>query len=58
MQFSLAMNILFFFFNQLIMVMEDVLVYVQQIGWFSVRKEGGQQQAPYNNAKVNNNGKL
>lgn len=33
-----------------------ILLNRHQAGWFPFRQEGGQQQAPNNNAEVNNDG--
>ncbi|KAM9060443.1 homocysteine-responsive endoplasmic reticulum-resident ubiquitin-like domain member 2 protein [Megaptera novaeangliae] len=42
-------------FSRFIMVMgATLLVYLHRAGWFPFRQEGGQQQAPNNNAQVNN----
>ncbi|XP_036753327.1 homocysteine-responsive endoplasmic reticulum-resident ubiquitin-like domain member 2 protein isoform X4 [Manis pentadactyla] len=56
---AILLSIVYFYssFSRFIMVMGAmVLVYLHQAGWFPFRQEGGQQQAPNNNAEVNNDG--
>ncbi|KAJ8783135.1 hypothetical protein J1605_009743 [Eschrichtius robustus] len=54
---AILLSIVYFYssFSRFIMVMGAMLlVYLHQAGWFPFRQEGGQQQAPNNNAEVNN----
>nr|XP_036883365.1 homocysteine-responsive endoplasmic reticulum-resident ubiquitin-like domain member 2 protein isoform X4 [Manis javanica] len=56
---AILLSIVYFYssFSRFIMVMGAMLlVYLHQAGWFPFRQEGGQQQAPNNNAEVNNDG--
>lgn len=53
---AILLSIVYFYssFSRFIMVMGAMLlVYLHQAGWFPFRQEGGQQQAPNNNAEVN-----
>uniref|UniRef100_A0A9L0S735 Homocysteine-responsive endoplasmic reticulum-resident ubiquitin-like domain member 2 protein n=1 Tax=Equus caballus TaxID=9796 RepID=A0A9L0S735_HORSE len=55
---AILLSIVYFYssFSRFIMVMGAMLlVYLHQAGWFPFRQEG-QQQAPNNNAEVNNDG--
>ncbi|XP_052494707.1 homocysteine-responsive endoplasmic reticulum-resident ubiquitin-like domain member 2 protein isoform X2 [Budorcas taxicolor] len=54
---AILLSIVYFYssFSRFIMVMGAMLlVYLHQAGWFPFRQEGVQQQAPNNNAEVNN----
>ncbi|KAM9650298.1 homocysteine-responsive endoplasmic reticulum-resident ubiquitin-like domain member 2 protein isoform 2-T4 [Trichechus inunguis] len=56
---AILLSIVYFYssFSRFIMVMGAMLlVYLHQAGWFPFRQEGGQQEAPNNNAEVNNDG--
>ncbi|XP_045420374.1 homocysteine-responsive endoplasmic reticulum-resident ubiquitin-like domain member 2 protein isoform X1 [Lemur catta] len=56
---AILLSIVYFYssFSRFVMVMGAMLlVYLHQAGWFPFRQEGGQQQAPNNNARVNNDG--
>ncbi|EHH52214.1 Homocysteine-responsive endoplasmic reticulum-resident ubiquitin-like domain member 2 protein [Macaca fascicularis] len=56
---AILLSIVYFYssFSRFIMVMGAMLlVYLHQAGWFPFRQEGGHQQAPNNNAEVNNDG--
>ncbi|XP_016043768.1 homocysteine-responsive endoplasmic reticulum-resident ubiquitin-like domain member 2 protein isoform X4 [Erinaceus europaeus] len=56
---AILLSIVYFYssFSRFIMVMGAMLlVYLHQAGWFPFRQERGQQQAPNNNAEVNNDG--
>ncbi|XP_012787797.2 homocysteine-responsive endoplasmic reticulum-resident ubiquitin-like domain member 2 protein isoform X1 [Sorex araneus] len=56
---AILLSIVYFYssFSRFIMVMGAMLlVYLHQAGWFPFRQEGGQQQAPNNNAEANNEG--
>lgn len=56
---AILLSIVYFYssFSRFIMVMGAMLlVYLHQAGWFPFRQEGGQPQAPNNNAEVNNEG--
>ncbi|XP_053409402.1 homocysteine-responsive endoplasmic reticulum-resident ubiquitin-like domain member 2 protein isoform X2 [Nycticebus coucang] len=56
---AILLSIVYFYssFSRFIMVMGAMLlVYLHQAGWFPFQQEGGQQQAPNNNARVNNDG--
>lgn len=53
---AILLSIVYFYssFSRFVMVMGAMLlVYLHQAGWFPFRQEGGQQQAPNNNAEVN-----
>ncbi|XP_019511265.1 PREDICTED: homocysteine-responsive endoplasmic reticulum-resident ubiquitin-like domain member 2 protein isoform X2 [Hipposideros armiger] len=53
---AILLSIVYFYssFSRFIMVMGAMLlVYLHQAGWFPFRQEGGQPQAPNNNAEVN-----
>ncbi|XP_053782413.1 homocysteine-responsive endoplasmic reticulum-resident ubiquitin-like domain member 2 protein isoform X2 [Desmodus rotundus] len=53
---AILLSIVYFYssFSRFVMVMGAMLlVYLHQAGWFPFRQEGGQQQAPRNNAEVN-----
>ncbi|XP_059511826.1 homocysteine-responsive endoplasmic reticulum-resident ubiquitin-like domain member 2 protein isoform X2 [Myotis daubentonii] len=53
---AILLSIVYFYssFSRFVMVMGAILlVYLHQAGWFPFRQEGGQQQAPNNNAEVN-----
>ncbi|XP_034366133.1 homocysteine-responsive endoplasmic reticulum-resident ubiquitin-like domain member 2 protein isoform X1 [Arvicanthis niloticus] len=55
---AVLLSIVYFYssFSRFIMVMGAMLlVYLHQAGWFPLRQEGGQQQAP-NNVEANNDG--
>ncbi|TKC52897.1 hypothetical protein EI555_009072, partial [Monodon monoceros] len=55
---AILLSIVYFYssFSRFIMVMGAMLLvyFRHQAGWFPFRQEGGQQQAPNNNAEVNN----